>query len=85
MPFKPLPQTIKNQINLFSHIIKHGKNTSKDRHCNKTTYKLIDKWERKGFLLVEKKGRELLIEPTKKGNEYFQVMSEIVPYLDFFD
>lgn len=85
MPFKSLSQTIKNQINLFSYLIKYGKNTSKKRPCNKTTYQLIDKWEKKGFLQVEKKGRYLLVEPTKKGSLYFSVWNAVVPYLDFFE
>ena len=85
MPFKPLSQTIRNQINLFSYLVKYGKNTSKERPCNKTTYSLIGRWEKKGLIEVTKKGRELVIILTEKGKNYSRTMSELVPYLDFFD
>lgn len=85
MAYKSLYDTLRNQINLYSYLVKHGKNTLKEGPCNKTTYVLISKWEEKGLLEVRKSGRELVITPTKKGSLYYSVFNAILPYLDFFN
>jgi DNA-binding PadR family transcriptional regulator len=81
-----LRRNIKNRLDIFTILHNtQGTNYSHPNGTIVTTYKLIYKWEELGLIEVSKEGRNLKIEFTPQGREYYRVLTQMIPYLDFFE